>query len=126
METVPLVDSQIADGARIVGALDNAGVRLDAALWLYTSDTGSWRLLLATPLVDTAGPARTYQRVQSALARMDLDHLLSSVSAVSPRSPFIRALRRAFRTGPGIASIRLTASTIDGTYVDDAHLYRVR
>lgn len=126
MDTVPLVDSQIADGARIVGALDNAGVQLDAALWLYSSETGSWRLLLATPLVDTAGPARTYQRVQSALARMDLDHLLSSVSAVSPRSPFIRALRRAFRTGPGIASIRLTTSTIDGTYVDDAHLYRVR
>ncbi len=94
-------------------------------LWLYSSETGMWRLLLATPLVDTEGPAETYRRVQSALADIGLADLLPNVSVVSPRSPFIRTLRRVFRTGPGIASIRLTGSTINGTYIEDAFVYRV-
>jgi hypothetical protein len=127
MVTAALVDSDIEIGQSAVEALAKEGVPAPAALWLYESEAGEWRLLIATPIVDKDGPLEAYKRIQRALVSNDLaDRLpLSRVAVVSPKLPLVTLLRKALKTGPGIHRIRFTNSTIKNVLIEDALIYRL-
>lgn len=55
-------------GETLVRLLDEEGTRPEAAFWLYSSESGEWRLVLADPLVASTGPRKTYERIQRLLA----------------------------------------------------------
>lgn len=130
MVKTSLVEEDIKAGESLIEALDEADFRATAALWLYSSERGQWRLVVASPEVHERGPRRAYTRVQSILARSSLAISrrisLRDVSLVSPQHGLIRLLSSAISTGPGISGIRFTANTIDNVFIEDAYIYRLQ
>ena len=122
MVAAPLVEPFIEAGRKLVEALDRASFPIEAAVWRYFPDASEWRLVIASKLVDQVGPRETYKTLQPLLGT---DLSLRDVSVVSPQDDFVRLLRKAIRTGPGISSIRFTGNTIDGVFIEDALIYRL-
>lgn len=56
MDKKILVDSDIQAGNRLIQALDQTNLGVVGALWFYVIESQEYRLLLVTPLLDTAGP----------------------------------------------------------------------
>lgn len=127
MDTTILVDKDIEDGRKLIEALDKSMSNLVGALWFYYSDSREWRLLLVSPLVDSAGPRNCYKVIQSVIEHMSRDFgiSLSRISVLSPTDNLIRLLKVAIRTGKEISEIRFTSSTINGVFVEDALIYRL-
>jgi hypothetical protein len=100
---------------------------VQAAIWFYLTDSGEWRLLIASPFVEKDGPKKAYSFVQGVLAKSSppLGISLKDISVVSPKHHLISLLRRAIRTGPEISDIRFTRNVINNTLIEDAYIYRM-
>ena len=127
MVTTVLVDREIEDGERLVSKLDEEGFPLDAALWLYLSDLNEWRLMIASPWVDSKGPKATYARIDQVLQelRPEIGIPFAGISVVPPNDRLISALRSAASTGSGISGVRFTHNVVGGQYIEDAYIYRM-
>ena len=126
MDKTALVGDEIEIGREATeGLRQDSSVALWAASWLYVPAAGEWRLFIATPLVDTDGPKKTYAAIQKTLRRLGLSDRLPlwRISAVSPNDPFVKALRTVVRVGPGSGGIRLTNTTINNVLIGDAYVY---
>jgi hypothetical protein len=44
---------------------------------------------------------------------------------VKDNDPIVVLLRKAISTGPGIAGVRFTNNSVNGTFIDDAYIYRL-
>lgn len=129
MAKTSLVEPDIAGGARLVEALDRAGLQVKAAFWFLIPELSVWRLFLASPIVVEQGRRAAYERVQEVLGELRSAGVeapsLDNISAVSPDDEIVRLLSTAVRTGPGISEIRFTSNTINGVFIEDAVIYRV-
>jgi len=126
VDKTALVEDEIALGREAAKGLhEDPSIDLRAALWLYVSAAGEWRLFIATPLVDTDGPKKTYAAIQKALGRLDLSGRLPlwRISAISPADPFVKLMRKLVRIKFGSGSVRLTNSRINNTLIEDAYVY---
>src|SRR6266567_1563815 len=102
MVSSQLTPELMKEGAALIARLDAAGVPPDAALWLYSSDRGAWKLVLADAKLWPKGPREVYRAVQKALhsLRNEVTHLsLQDVSATNPDAALIKGLRKAMPTG---------------------------
>jgi hypothetical protein len=123
----PLLDAKIASGRRLVELLDLEKFEIVAALWLYTSSADEWRLMLATPLVDSDGPRSVYLKIRAILDQRadELPWLnLSNITVISPEDPLVKSLRSAIKTVGGLQSIRFTRNRINDLFIEDALIYR--
>lgn len=123
-----LSDAMIEAGAELTRKLDESGVSLSAALWLFEPEINEWRLLFASPEVSARGPIKTYERIQLALDQLGSRAAatpLSAIGLLEPEAPLVRQLRTAIRTGPGNGPIRFSKNVIDGHFIEDALIYRV-
>lgn len=127
MAAYALVGHRIADGQRVLDAVDNAGLDVIVALWLYSSEWGEWRLGLASSLVDLNGPRSFYGQVQSALRRQPVPAIrLDQMTVRGLNDPLILALRASGLRRPGVEGTQLNGWYIGGIYIEDAYVYRVR
>ena len=125
MVTTTLVDSAIAAGKRLLDALNNDGFAVDVALWLLNPESGVWRLMMASPVVDVS-PRDAYEAVQVILKRKpDIPLTLRDVMFVSPRSSLIEHLRRGAARGQVGTDMRLFRGAVDGHFIEDAYIYFV-
>lgn len=122
-----LVEGKIKDGEALLRELDNTGVEVKAAFWLYMPEPEEWRLKIAMPLVDSQGPRAAYVRIQEAIFETTekLALALSEISVVSPKDQLVKLLKPVIRTGRGISGIRFSRNTINGTFIEDAYIYRI-
>ena len=127
MVSSTLVEDKIKDGEALLRELDNAGVEVKAAFWFYMSEPDEWRLKIAMPLVDSQGPRAAYVRIQEAIFETTekLALALSEISVVSPKDQLVKLLKPVIRTGRGISGIRFSRNTINGTFIEDAYIYRI-
>ncbi|MGI8603014.1 MAG: hypothetical protein ACR2OZ_08440 [Verrucomicrobiales bacterium] len=126
MVTTTLSPEMENAGRDLTLALDEAGGKVNAALWLFLSDQNSWRLILASPEVKTRGPRAVYKKVQRVLSRCPCDGLeVQDISVIDPDDPLVNRLRAGVRTdsGPGV---RFSRTSINGHFIEDAFIYRVR
>ena len=129
MVVTHLTSELIREGATLVEALDKAGVAPVAALWSYSPDSGAWRLLLADARFARVGPRVVYRGFQKTLHRLrkEITHLsLTDIVAAEPDAPILRSLARSVGTSPGINGIRFTQGVVNGMFVDDAVIYRLK
>jgi hypothetical protein len=116
----------IEAGRRLTEQLDRSGLPLSASMWLYVPDSNEWRLILASPRVDSEGPKKAYQEVRNVLVHLPGAGLsLRNISLVEPENPLVALLRGAVRTGSGISGIRFSRNTINGHFIEDAYIYRL-
>ena len=127
MDKEILVDRDIEDGKKLIESLDRSLFQLKSALWFYFTESEEWRLLLASPLIDVAGPRSCYNIIQSVIADMPQDFGISleRISVISPRDRLIQLLSIAIRTGGGLSTIRFTDMTINGVFIKNALIYRL-
>lgn len=125
MVTTTLVDGAIVAGKRLLDALKEDGFAVDVALWLLNPESGVWRLMMASPVVDV-NPGNAYEAVQMLLKRRpDIPLTLRDVTLVSPSSSLIEHLRRGAAHGQVEADMRLFRGAIDGHFIEDAYIYFV-
>ncbi len=128
MVEAALTPQLIQEGADLVQALDAAGLAPDAAFWFYLSDINAWKLVLAEMKVGSQGPREVYKQIQRTLGALSdkIKNLsLDDVAVAKPDAPVVSVLKKAVRTGPGIAGIRFSQNMIDGVLIEDAYIYRL-
>ena len=123
-----LTKEMIEAGAGITRQLDAAGLTVQASLWLYLSESNTWRFVVASPEVKKNGPKKVYKKVQSVLSKIPNDQprvTLSNISVVEPGDPLVSLLRLGVRTVPGISGARFSRGSINGHFVEDTYIYRI-
>lgn len=123
-----LTEAMIRAGAELTRKLDEVRWPVLASLWLYLSEGNQWKLVLASPLVASDGPKKSYEMVQAALATTPAAErtvALSDVGVTDPKDPLIELLRVAVKTGPTVGGIRFTRNVINGHFIEDAYIYRM-
>lgn len=127
MVTTTLVAEKIDIGGRLVRNLDDAKIPVQAALWLYKPEPDVWHLVIASPLVNSVGPKAAYALIDNIVRDQlgDEDISITEISVVRPNDPLISALRKADKSGPDVAGMRITGTAIGNTYIENAYIYRV-
>lgn len=122
-----LSDSMIKAGAKLIERLDAKQSEIKSAFWLYFSEDKTWKLIIASPLVDALGPREFYKKVVDAnsLASEEEEVIsLNDVGVTNTSNQIVKLLKFAIGTGDGIASIRFSRNTINGHFIEDSYIYR--
>ncbi len=122
-----LTDAMIDGGEALTRTLDDSGLSVTTALWLFAPDGNEWQLLIGSPEVGTAGPREVYKKIQLAINRLGEEAStvpLSVVSLLDPGSELTSLLKATIATGPGLSRIRFSKNIVGGHFVEDALIYR--
>lgn len=120
-----LTPSDIEFGKRVTEALDKAKFPFNGTLWLYDESAEDWEFVVVTPLVDEEGRRESYLKLSktvSAVAASDTQ--LLRLTVMSPNQAIFKAIRSIFKV-PGVGSVRVQNTVLNGIPVQDAYLYRV-
>jgi hypothetical protein len=122
-----LSQQMIESGAKLTRQLDAEGMAVTASLWFYDTDANDWRFLIATADIRSEGVREIYKKVQSVVTAMPSDSsiALKDITVLDSDDPLISILRIGVRTGTGISCIRFSRNMINGTYIEDAYIYRL-
>lgn len=129
MGTATLVSQEIAEGQRLIDALNAAGVSVDSALWFYASEPESWRLMLTSPSYDKKGPLKTYDEILSVFREVEPELKIdwTALVAVSVKDELIQGLRELQqRFKSSFSGRRITNQSINHKYIDDAYIYQIK
>lgn len=123
MAARPLSERLIEAGAKLLSALDDAGLQPQGAAWIFDHSLGDWRYIVATSLVDTMGRSSVYKELLTIIEKLHLPRELTvqDIHLVAPSGPLFKTISGALHIENG----RVTVSDciINGLRVD-AVLYR--
>jgi len=134
MVETSLVESDIESGRALLDELKKSDSRFStphflvrSAFWLYRPEGSSWRLFIATPLVDQRGTTSAYGDVQGILRSLDkpLSISLKDISVVSPNDKLVKAMKKTALVPSNVKGVRLTRTRVDDTYIEGAYVYRL-
>jgi hypothetical protein len=126
MVTRPLVESEIEQGARLLRALDEAGIPIDVSYWFLSPEWGDWWLVLATPLVDGSESRTSRFRIIDVLRSLDdVDYLMDKVGMVGMDHRWVRALRKTLGSNLQKPGYRLGPFYAEDMEVLDSYVYRL-
>lgn len=127
MDTTILVMFPRSEGEQLLEALDRHHFDVRAAFWLYQSETDTWRLVIASPIVDQFGPREGYERVQAALKEMNQPFgiSLNDITVVGQNDVVVRNLRKKLHIQKGEQGVLLRRTAIGDVYIDEAYVYRI-
>lgn len=120
MAEAELVDVDIPGGRNLVERLDAAGVRVVGAYWYYYPDSERWRLTIVSPDAER-GSRSLYLKAIETGAGLDL----VKVEFVPPSNAIYRKLVGGFMSVHGLSTVRISKSSFDGVFVDEAIIYRL-
>ncbi len=131
----------IAAGDELTNRLLNySDFGLICSLWLYTSESNRWKLVVATPIVDSSGPIHAYQMIQGIVGDDRpgyLDIPLYSISVLRSNHSLVRALCslghfqiQQLPPGPKPSSTvrtwkRITFTRVQDVFIEDALIYYI-
>jgi hypothetical protein len=96
----------VEEGKAFLASLDELGMGVQGAAWLYFRDLDDWRYYVATPLTDTMGRKRVYSLLADALDVIGTPEGLSvfDVHLASPQDPIFQLISGAVNwQGGGVA-----------------------
>lgn len=123
-----LTDAMIEAGAELTRKIDEAGLLINAALWLFDPEINEWRLLFASPEVSAQGSRKVYEQIRLALEQLGDKASaapLSVIGLLDQNAELVKLLKIAIRTGSGIGRVRFSKNVINGHFIEDALIYRV-
>ncbi len=122
-----MVITDLAIGSELLHALDDSGLSISVALWLYSSEYDDWRFVLASRRLDAAKASEAYGFVHDALTAAGISlERTPALLILRISDPFIRELRRIFAKVKNVEGMRLGGQLIGDRFVEDALVYRVR
>jgi hypothetical protein len=129
MATATLVSEEIKEGQRFIEALNSAGLSTDSALWIYSSDSETWRLMLTSPLCDSDGSLEAYKQILSVFrdVKPELRIDWTTLVAVSPTHELIEGLRQLqLLWNLNLSGKRLTNNMVNMMLVEDGYIYQIK
>lgn len=121
-----LVDIDFKKGERVISALEGAGIRLNVAMWAHFSEYEDWRFVLASKDWDTLDLGDAYLKVNRILKDAGMSgRQVPLIFIMGTSDPFIRALRKVFRSAKDVSGMRLGGQRLGDRYVDDAYAYKI-
>lgn len=129
MATATLLSQEIAEGQRLIDALNVAGLSVDSALWNYAPEPETWRLMLTSPLHDREGSLKTYGEILSVFREVkpELKIDWTALVAVSPKHDLIEGLRQIQQDwNLDLSGRRMTNDRINQTWIEDAYIYQIK
>jgi hypothetical protein len=124
MVKTPLVEEFKAAGREFLQKLDLTDLDVRAAFWLYRDEPDDWRLIIATPLADRIGSREVYRKLYP-LWHEDQKLDWSQITVLGIDDPLVRMIGSVLKTGPGIGGTVFSRNVINGTYIEDAYIYRM-
>ncbi len=132
----PLTKEMIEAGRDMTAQLLEKGFEVVCSFWLYNLESTSWRLALASPVVDREGPRKAYELIQEILQEnWEMDIWLRDISALSPSDPVVIAFRSLgkfelprpnYDKTPRLdGRRRYTRSRLGNVFIEDAYVYLV-
>lgn len=125
--TESLSGSMMNAGAKLIERLDAKQSEIKSAFWLYFSEDKIWKLIIASPLVDSLGPREFYKKVvdaNSAASEEEEVISLNDIGVTNTTNQIVQLLKFAIGTGGGISGIRFSRNTINGHFIEDSYIYR--
>jgi len=113
----------VSEGEELLRTLEQSGFPITSAFWLHLpEDPPRWRLIIATPLVNSEGPLAAYRRIQEALPGPERGLLsLIDVSVVSPDQRRLHEILNELQGGQLWSTTRSTSDVVS----EDAFVYRL-
>lgn len=127
MAHATLVGLDVDAGRIFLKALDEAGLKIDVALWAVLVDYDDPRLVLAGKQLDQVDPMKAIQAVNSAYRTSGKALLFKPTYVIyRMKEPFIQDLRRTFGKTASVDGVRLSGQFFGGRYLEDAYVYRIK
>ena len=100
MDTAVLVRTEREAAWKLLEALEKERFPMTAAFWQYLPDAETWRLVIATPLVDEIGSIAAYTRLQMALNQLPEEisegFSVANITLLGPDSEQLMKLRKRY------------------------------
>ena len=126
MDKDALVNAELGSGMNLLDALDRAHVKVNVALWMYSSEYEDWRLVVSARQFDALGPREAYRRLHDTLATAGFAiGKTPAIMILAMSDPFIKELRRIFGKAKNVEGMRLGGQMIGDRFIDDAYVYKV-
>jgi len=126
--TEVLSKNMINSGAELIRRLDESNSEVKTALWLFSPEDKSWKLVIASPLVGKNGPREFYKKIiDSNEEASESDYIVSinDIEVANIDHPIAQLMKFAISTGENdISEIRFSRNTINGTFIEDSLIYR--
>lgn len=125
--TDSLTDSMMKAGAKLIERLDVKNSEIKSSFWLYFSEEKSWKLIVASTLVDKEGPRDFYKRIVDANTQATSEEeivSLNDIGVTNTNYQIVQLLKFMIATGDGISGIRFSRNTINGVFIEDTYIYR--
>ena len=122
-----LVVKDIADGRRLIQALDVAGIQITTAFWWFDREIERWKLVISSPKLAETYSTAAYGLIQRVMMGMRpaTDIRLDEIVLEDSQSAIVDSIRHVVKTGPDdLSEIRISSSTIGDLWVEDARVYR--
>jgi hypothetical protein len=123
MATRNLPEHLIEAGAKLLAALDDAGLQPQGAAWIFDHALGDWRYVVATSLVETMGRSKVYKELLAMMKKLDMptDLTVQDIHLVATTNPVFKAIAGAVRIENG--RVTVNNSVFNGATLD-AIIYR--
>ena len=122
MDTAVLVKTQIQEASKLLEALKERNFPMTAAFWQYLPDAETWRLVIATRLVDETGAISAYTKLQTLLNDLPdtttEDFSVANMTLLSPAADQLKNLKKRYgHVPPGKSYIRRVSLSPDEAYI---------
>lgn len=122
MDTAVLVKTQIQEASKLLEALKERNFPMTAAFWQYLPDAETWRLVIATRLVDETGAISAYTKLQTLLNDLPdtttEDFSVANMTLLSPAADQLKNLKKRYgHVPPGGSYIRRISLSPDEAYI---------
>lgn len=114
-------------GARLLAALDDAGLQAQGAGWVFDHALGDWRYVVATSLVDTMGRSKVYRQLLVTMKKLDMpnDLTVADIHLVSPKTLLFKGIASFVRVEiPDPSGFATFTNCMIGNSKFDAVIYR--
>jgi hypothetical protein len=94
MAAKDLPNHLIDAGAKLLAALDAAGLHPQGAAWIVDHALGEWRYVVATSLVETLGRSKVYKQLLTLMTKLDMPKELTmqDIHLVSPDGSLFKTI----------------------------------
>jgi hypothetical protein len=121
-----LTQEMIDVGTYLVGEIHKTSdIFINAAFWLYDTETYTWKLFIGSPKVKNIGPRKIYEAIQSVLVKKGMDiyiQYFKDIYVIEDDNPLIKAIESSIVSGSKRFEARLSKSLLNSHFIEDAYV----
>lgn len=126
--TSNLSEEMIKAGKYLIEQLDLTNSEIKSFFWLFFPEEKTWKLIIASPIVEKEGPRNFYKRIIDINREVERHQeetiSLNNIIVTGLKNEIVKLLGFLIGTDDSISGIRCSGNTINGTYIEDAYIYR--